>query len=129
MAIDRQGDVVLKETYYSIRGGFILKEEEISRNPKENAKGPVPYPFKTAHEMLLMAENSRKSIAQLKRENEVSQIGHEEFTRGITQIWQVMSDCIDRGLTRDGILPGRLNAKRRAKAIFFDALIAERGKN
>ncbi len=88
MATDRQGDVVLKETYYSIRGGFILKfilkEEEISRNPKENAKGPVPYPFKTAHEMLLMAKNSRKSIAQLKRENEVSQIGHEEFTRGIT---------------------------------------------
>ena len=119
MAIDRQGDVVLKETYYSIRGGFILKEEEISRNPKENAKVPVPYPFKTAHEMLLMAENSRKSIAQLKRENEVSQIGHEEFTRGITQIWQVMSDCIDRGLTRDGILPGRLNAKRRARAIFL----------
>ncbi len=39
-----------------------------------------------------------------------------------------MSDCIDRGLTRDGILPGGFNVKRRAKAIFFDALIAERGK-
>ena len=128
MATDRQGDVVLKETYYSVGGGFVLNEEEMSHNPKESAKGPVPYPFKTAHEMLLMAENSGKSIAQLKRENEVSQIGHEEFTRGIKQIWQVMSDCIDRGLTRDGILPGGLNVKRRAKGI-FDALIAEQGKN
>ena len=39
-----------------------------------------------------------------------------------------MDDCIERGLHNDGILPGGLNVKRRAKGI-YDALQAERGMN
>jgi len=39
-----------------------------------------------------------------------------------------MNACIDRGLVTDGILPGGLNVRRRAKGI-HDALIAERGMN
>ena len=39
-----------------------------------------------------------------------------------------MNDCIERGLVRDGILPGGLNVRRRAKGI-YDALVAERGMN
>jgi L-serine dehydratase len=48
--------------------------------------------------------------------------------KGLTEIWMVMNACINRGLERDGILPGGLNVKRRAKGI-YDALLAERGLN
>jgi len=64
----------------------------------------------------------------MKRENELSQIEHDTLSSGLSRIWQVMSDCIDRGLARDGILPGGLNVRRRAKGI-HDALISERGMN
>ena len=64
----------------------------------------------------------------MKRANEVSRIGQAELTKGSTRLWQVMSDCIDRGLTTDGILPGGLGVRRRAKGI-HDALMAERGMN
>jgi len=43
-------------------------------------------------------------------------------------MWDVMDACIDRGLQGDGVLPGGLNVRRRAKAI-HQALLAERGTN
>ena len=128
MATDAQGDVILQETYYSIGGGFVMTEAELAAGRNTDEGAPVPYPFKTAVEMLDMAERSGKSIAEMKRANEVARGGPENLRSGVARIWQVMDDCIERGLTTDGILPGGLSVKRRAKGI-RDALIAERGTN
>ena len=128
MATDRQGDVILQETYYSIGGGFVMTEAELARGRDTDEGAPVPYPFKSAAEMLEMAETSGKTIADMKRANEISRGGPANLKSGIARIWQVMNDCIDRGLTTDGILPGGLNVKRRAKGI-HEALLAERGTN
>lgn len=128
MATDAQGDVVLRETYYSIGGGFVMTEAELAAG-KDSAEGaPVPFPFKSAAEMLEMARASGKNIAQMKRANEISRNGEVHLREGSKRLWQVMTDCIDRGLATDGILPGGLNVKRRAKGI-HDALLAERGMN
>lgn len=127
-ATDAQGDVILQETYYSVGGGFVMTETELTEDGSENTGAEVPYPFTTAADMLRMAETSGKTIAELKRANEMSCAGHDALRSGIARLWQVMSDCIDRGLTRDGILPGGLQVKRRAKGI-HDALMAERGMN
>jgi L-serine dehydratase len=128
MATDAQGDVILQETYYSIGGGFVLTEAELAEGKATDEGAPVPYPFKSAVEMLEMAEQSGKTIAEMKKANEVSRGCHDSLAKGCARIWQVMNDCIDRGLTTDGILPGGLNVRRRAKAI-HDALQAERGMN
>ncbi|XAT61612.1 L-serine ammonia-lyase [Rhodobacteraceae bacterium Araon29] len=127
-ATDAQGDVILQETYYSVGGGFVMTETELTEDGSENTGAEVPYPFTTAADMLRMAETSGKTIAELKRANEMSCAGHDALSSGVARLWQVMSDCIDRGLTRDGILPGGLQVKRRAKGI-HDALMAERGMN
>jgi L-serine dehydratase len=78
--------------------------------------------------MLEMAARSGLSIAAMKRANEESRIGRAELDRGINRIWEVMNACIERGLARDGVLPGGLRVRRRAKAI-HDQLLAERGRN
>ena len=127
-ALDAQGDVIFSETYYSIGGGFVLTEAELAHGKATDEGSPVPYPFKSAQEMLEMATRSGKSIAQMKRDNELSRSGVDGLTTGVSRIWQVMDDCINRGLERDGILPGGLNVKRRAKGI-HDALKAEHGMN
>ena len=67
--------------------------------------------------MLQMAQIYGKSISQMKRENELSQIEHHALSSGLVQIWQVMSDCIDRELESDGFLPGGLYVRRCAKGI------------
>jgi len=129
-ATDAQGDLILQETYYSIGGGFVLTEAELTEagSGKAKAASGVPYPFDTAEQMLAMAKASGKSIAQMKRANELNFRSAAELDLGMTRIWQVMTDCIDRGIARDGILPGGLKVRRRAKGI-HDALLAERGLN
>ncbi|MEM9579188.1 MAG: L-serine ammonia-lyase [Pseudomonadota bacterium] len=128
MATDAQGDVTLQETYYSIGGGFVMTEAELAEGKDTDEGAPVPYPFKSAAEMLEMAGISGMSIAEMKRANEIARGCTESLKTGTARIWQVMSDCIDRGLTYDGILPGGLNVRRRAKSI-HDALQAEHGMN
>ena len=127
-ATDAQGDVILQETYYSVGGGFVMTEAELANESSQDKSVDVPYPFTTAADMLAMAETSGKTIAELKRANEVAYKGHDAVRSGIDRLWQVMSECIDRGLTREGILPGGLQVKRRAKGI-HDALLSERGVN
>lgn len=128
MARDAQGDVVLRETFYSVGGGFVMTEAELAAGKDTDEGATVPYPFKSAAEMLEMAKSSGKSIAAMKRANEISRGGEVNLREGSRKLWQVMNDCIDRGLTTDGILPGGLSVKRRAKGI-YDALMAERGQN
>ena len=128
MATDAQGDVTLRQVFYSIGGGFVMTEEELAAGKDTDEGAPVPFPFKSANEMLEMAKASGKSIAGMKRANEESRGGADNLKRGTARLWQVMNDCIDRGLNTDGVLPGGLQVKRRAKAI-HDALQAERGLN
>ena len=127
-ATDAQGDVTLQETYYSIGGGFVMSADELEAGRNTDPGAPVPYPFQNAVEMLDMCQSSGKTIADLKRDNEISRSGSDRLHTGVARIWQVMNDCIERGLATEGELPGGLQVRRRAKGI-YDALMAERGAN
>jgi len=129
-ATDAQGDVILQETYYSIGGGFVLTAAELEAAGAGNksVRADVPYPFSTADEMLRMARDSGLSVAAMKRANELKYRTAAELDRGIARIWEVMNDCISRGMVGEGILPGGLKVRRRAKGI-HDQLMAERGLN
>jgi len=131
MATDAEGDVIFREVYYSIGGGFVLTEAELAARGDESRSDDaprVPFPFAKADEMLEMAEKSGKSIARMKRENERVHRTDAEISAGIARIWQVMRDCMDRGLSTGGTLPGGLSIRRRAAGIHA-ALLAERGMN
>ncbi|KPP83667.1 MAG: L-serine dehydratase SdaA [Rhodobacteraceae bacterium HLUCCA08] len=125
---DAQGDTVVSVTYYSIGGGFVLTEAELAEGRDSDDGPPVPFPFRSAAEMLDMAAETGLSIAEMKRRNELSRRPRADLDRGIARIWEVMNDCISRGLDVDGELPGGLRVRRRAKAIHA-ALQAERGLN
>ncbi|MBT8414163.1 MAG: L-serine ammonia-lyase, partial [Boseongicola sp.] len=128
MATDAQGDVIRQETFYSVGGGFVLTEAELAKGKDTDDGAPVPYPFKSAAEMLEMCAKTGKTIADLKRENELSRRNADALQTGMMRIWEVMKGCMDRGLEQDGILPGGLKVKRRAPGI-RRALEAERGRN
>ncbi len=128
-AYDVQGQVYLRETYYSIGGGFILTAKEIATqiDAPDSLIG-VPYPFHNGVEMLRMAQASGKSIAEMKLLNECAHHPQQAVHKRLAHIWQVMAACIARGLATDGVLPGGLNLPRRAKNIHA-TLLQERGKN
>lgn len=127
-ATDGQGDVIFEETYYSIGGGFVLTAAELAQGGAKKPRADIPFAFETAAEMLEMAAKSGQTIAQMKRANELKYRTASELDQGMLRIWQVMNDCINRGMEATGILPGGLNVRRRAK-IIHDGLMAERGLN
>jgi L-serine dehydratase len=129
-AFDADGTTLLTETYYSIGGGFVVTAAE--REQPQAAGGDEaitwPYPFRNAASMLQMAADSGLSIAAMKRENEAQLRSHAELEADVARIWSVMNSCIERGLARDGELPGGLRVRRRARRI-HQQLLAERQTN
>ncbi|MFV0409270.1 MAG: L-serine ammonia-lyase [Paracoccus sp. (in: a-proteobacteria)] len=133
-AFDGAGHAWHRETYYSVGGGFVLTAAELEAQQSgapglhdQKAALDFPYPFGMAREMLAMGAQSGMSIARMKRANETVLHG-SGLDRRIDRLLAVMDDCVERGLSREGILPGGLNVRRRAKAI-HDQLQAERGLN
>ena len=127
-AHDGDGNLHFSETYYSVGGGFVLTERELERQGGTIPVPDVPYPFRTGAEMLSLAAESGKSIAEMKRANERKFRSAADLDAGLDRIWSVMETCMDRGLATTGILPGGLNVKRRAADI-RTCLLEERGKN
>ena len=130
-AMDEDGRQLLRIPYFSVGGGFVVSGDELAAL-KSNAGKPsgpvVPYPFKNANEMLAMAKKSGLSIADMKRANEETIMGRDSLDAGLDRVWAAMDACIARGLNRDGIMPGGLKVKRRAKAI-YEQLNASWGTN
>lgn len=130
-AYDERGELYKREVYYSIGGGFVLTEEEL-QNPSTDAtaklKTSYPFPFQTAKEMLEMGQASGKSIAEMKRANETKHMSISALNGKIDKIWEAMNGSIDAGVAAEGVLPGGLNVRRRAKGI-MDQLHSERGLN
>ena len=127
-AFDERGALFAEETYYSVGGGFVMTARELEQSSAAEDRPDVPYPFRSAAEMLRMAADNGLSIAEMKRRNEVARGNGATLKDGVRRIWQVMEDCIETGLNEDGILPGGLNVRRRAKRI-HEALQAEHGQN
>lgn len=118
-ALDAQGRVLLRRIYYSIGGGFVVSEDELQKMKSGGAEETVnvPYPFASALEMLDMAKKSGLSISDMKRANELVTMSEEKLNQGLDNIWGAMKSCIDRGLAQEGIMPGGLKVKRRARQL------------
>lgn len=118
-AFDTDERMLLRRVYYSVGGGFVLTEEELQTRDGALAAAEavdVPYPFSTAREMLEMAKSSGQSVAAMKRANELA-AGNNDLDEGLDRIWAAMEACIERGLEREGELPGGLKVRRRAKVM------------
>ncbi len=115
-AFDNKASPIATAVYYSIGGGFVIKEGEPSS--AEMPPLQVPHPFSNAAELMEEAECNHLPIWRLMFENEIALRSEQEVRERIDRIWSVMNDCIERGLRTEGILPGGLNVRRRAPRLF-----------
>ena len=107
-----------QQVFYSIGGGFVMEESEMQQ-PSGPETNPLPYPFSKASELLELCENQQWSIAELIHENEKSWKNQHEIHQGLQKIWEVMQQCMLRGLESEEIfLPGGLHVRRRARGLF-----------
>ena len=106
----KNGEAV-SETYYSVGGGFVVKEGE-----KKSSAGDIqlPFPINTSNDLLHWCMKTGMSINEVVMENENAWRSEKQTREGLLNIWKVMSECIYRGCHTEGILPGGLNVRRRA---------------
>ena len=98
-------------TYYSIGGGFVIKEGEIYSGDSDVV---LPFPINTAEDLLHWCMKTGMNISEVVLENETSWRGEADTKNKIIRIWQVMKDCIYKGCHTQGTLPGGLQVKRRS---------------
>lgn len=118
--LDKSDSILISHTYFSIGGGFISTLAEI-----DNVEAPIaaepssayPFPFDNSDQMLEMSKKHNKTIWEMKLANEIENIPEKMLNRELDTIWDAMKTCVESGLATEGILPGGLNTKRRAKKL------------
>ena len=120
-SFDADGKQIDQDVWYSTGGGFIASAEQLRTEPQDDlitVGHKVPYPFGSARELLAICEREQKPIHEIILVNEDQMRPREQTERQLDRIAEVMSNCIDRGLVTEGILPGIIKVKRRAPALW-----------
>jgi L-serine dehydratase len=102
------------ETYYSIGGGFVVKEGE---NGSEKEQVDLPFPIEKANDLLHWCLSTGLKVSDVVMENEAAWRPEAETRTGILKHFQVIKECIYRGCHTGGILPGGLDVARRASKL------------
>ncbi|WP_213804293.1 L-serine ammonia-lyase [Granulicella sp. dw_53] len=138
-AFDAAGAILHSDVFYSVGGGFIVSHAEFEAErdaPAATSSRTVPYPFRSADDLLTIAASQNLSIAELLLANEVALLSdpnikisrpqpdteaathpvnpEDQIRASILALWQVMQQCTERGVATEGILPGGLKVRRRA---------------
>ncbi len=105
--------LLVRETYYSVGGGFIRREGA----PPQVRSHAFPLDFESAEELLALCDERGITIAEAARINEEALRPDEQIAEGLDAIWNAMASCVEAGLETEGVLPGMLGVKRRAASI------------
>jgi L-serine dehydratase len=116
-ALAADGTELSARTYYSVGGGFVLGEDEAGRPQLIADPTPVPYPFLSGAELLAHAARTGLPVSGIMLANELVRRDMAEVDAGLLRIWAVMQDCVRRGCAAEGVLPGGLKVRRRARAL------------
>lgn len=101
----------MADTYYSVGGGFVVKEGE---SKMHSNSVELPFPIDAASDLMHWCIKTGLSIPDIVLENEQAWRPESQTRDIILQIWKVMQDCVYKGAHTEGELPGGLNVSRRA---------------
>jgi L-serine dehydratase len=116
-ALDAAGAELSARTYYSVGGGFVLGEDEAGRPAIVADPTPVPYPFGSGAELLATTHRTGLPVSGVMLANELVRRDKADVESGLLRIWAVMQECVVNGCAADGVLPGGLKVRRRARAL------------
>lgn len=125
VARDTSEEELLRSTSYSVGGGFVVRDGELS--PSEQ-RAPVPFGAETGEQLLTHCDRRRVRICDIVRANERSLRSDDEMRYMLQRIWHVMREALFRGATTDGTLPGGIGVRRRAMGIVSRLVGSGRGE-
>ncbi|WP_375239166.1 L-serine ammonia-lyase, partial [Aurantibacter sp.] len=107
-------EIIHESTFYSIGGGFVVKEESLVNKENLELKKEFPFPIEKATELLEYCNSENKMISEIVLENELSLRDKDTIDFELKRIWDTMLECMYLGCHTEGYLPGGLNVRRRA---------------
>lgn len=112
-AWDADGKRLHAATFYSIGGGFVIKEGEVP----ETTSVSLPFPIAAAAELRRYCLQENANIWEIVLANEKRWRNGVAVKSGLLRIWEVMRECVYQGCHKKGELPGGLGVNRRAAGI------------
>ena len=109
------GSPLSERTYFSVGGGFVVGDTGIVADTTA-----LPHPFTTGGELLSLCRELSLPVSAVMYANERVWRPDTDTRAGLLHLWSVMQACVERGCSRDGVLPGGLHVPRRAPALFRD---------
>lgn len=109
-SLDDIGFPTDEQTYYSVGGGAI----EIEGKPHEGS--PEIYDLNTLSEIMQYCEQTGRTYWEYVEQREGSDIWNY-----LREVWDAMKSAVERGLSKEGRLPGPLNLQRKANAYYVKA--------
>lgn len=106
-----------RNTYYSVGGGFVIDERQAQAGELDSDTTRLPYDFASAAELLALCRLHGLRISELMLANEQAWRDEQTIRDGLWRIWEAMRACVDQGFDKEGMLPGELNVRRRAKRL------------
>lgn len=113
-AKDASSNILAEENYYSLGGGFIVRNDDAEPVRQE---GAPRYAFNSGATLLQHAADNKLSIAEIVYQNELQWLDASEIEARIKAIWAAMEACVERGLRTEGVLPGKMSVLRRASKL------------
>lgn len=109
-ALDSAGNRIGEWTVFSIGGGALAEEGE-----KEDV-GKEIYPMSHMSEILEWCRDTGRSYWEY-----VEMCEGPEIWDYLAEVWRTMRAAVERGLDKEGVLPGPLSLRRRANSYFVRA--------
>jgi len=106
LALNSEGGVLAEQLVYSIGGGEILEDGQQEEHPKI-------YPLTTMTEILAYCEQNGLTFWEYVLDRE-----GDTCWPFLKEVWEKMSDAVQRGLSSEGVLPGGLGLARKASSIY-----------
>lgn len=116
-ACNKQGDLIRRSLYFSIGGGFIIKDGEKNLSVSEDSAENIPFPFNSAAELISHCQKKSFSIADIMLANEKTRRDGKVIIQKLQGIANMMENCIKKGCKSDGFLEGPLHVRRRAPSL------------
>ncbi len=108
---DCSNNIQISETYYSVGGGFVIKEGEAYSS---QTIIDLPFPINNSEDLLHWCRKTGLAVNEVVMENENTWRNEAATRQGVLNVWETMKACIYRGCHTNGELPGGLHVRRRA---------------
>ncbi|MBP3456199.1 MAG: L-serine ammonia-lyase [Alistipes sp.] len=109
-SLDAAGGVTDTWTVYSVGGGA-LAEEGVAPSESEDV-----YPLSKLSDILAWCDKKGRMLWEY-----VDRYEEDDIWPYLSEVWSVMRQSVERGLEREGVLPGPLNLPRRAATYYVRA--------